>query len=198
MILDVNEIIGLNTLLDGEKIWGFPETIDKTESDYVEKTAQKLMSHKSKEIDILLAMLEKYKKAEVYLTINHINAAKTEDGWILLVKENMHYHLIFMAQDILEIIVKKEISLFHKTYECIKEINAEKIDFLEYVKINYKRLGRCVILYRYEKRKLNDFHIVYEIDGRRNVYDCMKRENYRIGDEQLEELIKRYMGTWER
>lgn len=197
MKLDINEIIGLNTLLDGEKIWGFPETADKTEKDYVEKTAQKIMSRGKKQTDCLLSMLEQYKKAGTYLSVNHINAAETENGWILLAREDKAYHLFFMEHDILETALRKEIGLFHKMNEEIKDVKPEKTDFLELVKKNHERLGRCVFLCRYVKRKMKEFHIVYEMDGKRNVYDRMKQESWRAGDAQIEELIRRYMGTWE-
>lgn len=197
MKLEINEIIGLNSMLDGENIWGFPETLDKSETDYVKKTAEQLMSHGRKQVDYLLHMLEQYKKSGSYIMINQINAARTEDGWVILAKEGDGYHLLGMEHEILYDTLKKEIEIFRDRDEEITDTEPEKTDFIELVRKQYEQIGRCVFFCKYEKWQRKEFHIIYELNGKRNIYDLEAKENRHGGNKQTDELIRRYTDKWE-
>lgn len=196
MKLGINEIMGLNSMLDGESIWGFPETLDKTEADYVKKTAEQLISHGRKQVDYLLYMLEQYKKSGSYITINRINAAKTNNGWVILLKDGDAYHLFGMEHEMLCKTLKNEIEIFRDRDENVTDMEPENTDFLEIVRMHREETGRCVFFCKYEKWKRKEFHIIYELNGKRNIYDLDRKENYPGGNKQTEELIRRYTEQW--
>lgn len=198
MKLSINEIIGLNTLLDGEKIWGFPKSVDKSEESYVERTAEKIMSHGKERVNQLLTMLNQYKKSGSYIMINEIIAAKTENGWVLLVKEEESYDLFYMDHEILDYALRKEIEIFQKRDNETEDIKKIEVDFLDLVETRHEQIGKCIFFCKHENYKLKEFNIVYELDGKRNIYNLLKKENYRVGDVQIEELIRRYTKEWER
>lgn len=197
MKLDINEIIGLNSLLDGEQIWGFPETIDKSDSNYVDKMAKKIMSHGKEHVDYLLYMLDQYKKSGSYIVINQINMAKTAKGWIILAKDENAYHLYRMDHEILGYALTKEIGIFQRTNQPVEGVETENADIVEIVKEKYEQIGPFVFFIKYEKWKMRDFNIIYELNGKRNVYNPAKKKNYPAGDTQIDELIRRYMDQWE-
>lgn len=196
MKLEINEIMGLNSMLDGENIWGFPETQDKTKADYVKKTAEQLMSHGRRQTGYLLNMLEQYKKSGSYITINRINAAKTDDGWVVLAKDKEAYRLFGMEHEMLYKTLRKEIELFRDRKEEATDTEPESMDFPEFVRMHREETGRCIFFCKYEKWKRKEFHIIYELNGIRNIYNLDRKENRHGGNKQTEELVRRYTEQW--
>lgn len=92
MRLSVDEIFGLNSLLDGKKIWGFNEVVD-SDMSYEKKVsiASKLKEYGEKGIQGLLALLNAYKNSDNYVVINGYNVAVLEEGLLGLVKVEDDY-----------------------------------------------------------------------------------------------------------
>jgi len=87
MILTSEEMIGLNSLLDGKKIWGFHENIAVDLDIAMKKRiAAKLLKFGEKEIKELLFYLNTYKTADDYVVINELNIALADGKMFALIK----------------------------------------------------------------------------------------------------------------
>lgn len=100
MKLTAEEIIGLNSLLDGERIWGFHENI---EPDIVinekKRIALKLLEYGEKEIKELLLFLNTYKNANDYVVINELNIALSGGQKLALIKVEDGYQLLLLSKE---------------------------------------------------------------------------------------------------
>lgn len=100
MKLTSEEIMGLNSLLDGKKIWGFHESI-KAELDIAEKKriAEKLLKYGEKGINELLYFLNAYKNAGDYVVINELNIALTDGRMLALMKLEEEYQFFIVEKE---------------------------------------------------------------------------------------------------
>ena len=93
--------MGLNSLLDGKKIWGFHESI-KVELDIAEKKriAEKLLKYGEKGINELLYFLNAYKNAGDYVVINELNIALTDGCMLALMKLEEEYQFFIVEKEV--------------------------------------------------------------------------------------------------
>lgn len=100
MKLTSEEIIGLNSLLDGKKIWGFHENIG-ADLDTAEKKgiAEKLLKYGENGICDLLTFLNAYKNADDYVVINELNIALTGGHMPALMKTAEEYQFFIVGRE---------------------------------------------------------------------------------------------------
>lgn len=115
MILTSEEMIGLNSLLDGKKIWGFHENIAVDLDIAMKKRiAAKLLKFGEKEIEELLFYLNTYKTADDYVVINELNIALADRKMFALIKLKEGYQFSVIDKEQIKKYVrgKENIMLF--------------------------------------------------------------------------------------
>lgn len=109
MRISANEILGLNSLLDGKKIWGFNEWIN-SDISYEEKVniATKLSEYGEQGMQELLTVLNAYKQSNNYVVVNGYNIAVLEDGLLGLSKLENDYQFFVVDRKWLTDYIKTE------------------------------------------------------------------------------------------
>jgi len=190
MFVTVEELIGVNSLIDGEKIWGFSEKIPEDIQKYAEVTAKKLLERGKEATDLLVATLKQYKAAKSYLVINGVNAAKTEKGWIVLLKKDMTYCLAALADRTFYSILKEQL-LMDKEKETSE--TKEKITWENFARNYTNGIEDYTLIYRYDNGKVEDFELFYNRQGKKYIYDFMKSEHEEADNYKIGNRIRRYM-----
>lgn len=100
MKLTSEEIMGLNSLLDGKKIWGFHESIEADLNTAEKKRiAEKLLKYGEKGINELLYFLNAYKNADDYVVINELNIALIDGHMLALMKLEEEYQFFIVEKE---------------------------------------------------------------------------------------------------
>lgn len=100
MILSEQEIIGLNSLLDGENIPGFKGKAEKNNKKYAQKTAEELMKYEKNKLDVMLRLMKDYKTAKKYLVVNNGWYAVYENYFVALVQVEEGYQFVEIERNI--------------------------------------------------------------------------------------------------
>lgn len=92
--------MGLNSLLDGKKIWGFHEGME-ADLDIAERKriAEKLLIYGEQGINQILFYLNAYKTAEDYVVINEVNIAVTDEMMPAFMKLGEDYQFFFVEKE---------------------------------------------------------------------------------------------------
>lgn len=92
MTLTAEEMIGLNSVLDGKKIWGFNESAEAyMDMCKKKKTASELLEYGEKGLHELLVILNTYKNADNYVVMNEYNIAVLNGKMLALTKMEDRY-----------------------------------------------------------------------------------------------------------
>lgn len=195
MFVTAEELIGINSLTDGRKIWGFYETMPGDAQSCAEEAAEKLAERGKEETDLLAAVLRKYKEAGRYLAVNGINAAKTEQGWIVLFRRGKEYSLQPLADGTFRSILKEQLLT-----DAWKKIHsaAEKIEPEDFAENHTDGIENYTLVYRYDRGKAADFDLIYKKQGKTYLYDFINGEHEEADNFRIGNRIRRYTEEWSR
>lgn len=195
MFVTAEELIGINSLTDGRKIWGFYETVPGDVKKYAGGAAEKLAERGKEEVSLLAAVLRKYKSAERYLVINSVNAAKTEQGWIVLFRRGKEYCLQPLADGTFCSVLKEQLLT-----DARKEIHseAEKIEPEDFAGNYTDGIENYTVIYRYDKGTVADFELIYKKQGKTYLYDLINQKHEEADNRKIGNRIRRYTREWSR
>lgn len=195
MFVTAEELIGINSLADGRKIWGFYETIPKDVQKYAQNAAEKLAERGKEQIDLLAAVLRQYKEAGRYLAVNGVNAAKTEQGWIVLLKRDKKYCLEPLADGTFCSILKEQLLTDDQKEICSA---AEKINLEDFAGNYTEGIESYTVIFRYDKGKVTDFELIYKKQGKTYLYNLINQEHEEADNYKIGNRIRRYTQEWNR
>lgn len=189
MILTEKEIIGLNSLLDGQNIPGFKGKMDKNNGDYAHEAACELVRHGKEKLSLMLRLMNDYKAAKKFLVINHAWYAMCEDYVIALVHIDNEYQFVGMEQNIYWNKLF-EMNSFMEVRAC--ESDDQSVIYepeLWYRDVEGKVEFQAVIM-GYEPRGRTDIRFLYSVNNDRYILNMMTGECQRVAGQTVRKIIK--------
>lgn len=191
-----DEIIGLNSLLDGNNIIGFREKVPMDAGEeYKSQIAEKIANRDKEKVTVALNLLREYKQAEKYMVINGKWYAVRKNFFVALWNVDGEYELIGIDRTILE----AQLAMIAQAYA--EDINAEETiiryspaKWEEELKQNIKM--RYAIM-EYQYRQSTDLRILYEKEKDRYCLNLLTGECRLVGRKAVQELFDKF-GRYER
>jgi len=191
MILLEQEIIGLNSLLDGEEIPGFKGKTEKNNKKYVQKTAEELMKYEKNKLDVMLRLMKDYKTAKKYFVINNGWYAVCEKYFVALVQIEEGYQFMGIEKNIFW----TEFFAFNKfTKDYADEADGEIISYEPkqwYHNIKDGITFEAVVM-SYIPHKKTEMLFIYNKDMKRYQLNMLTGECRMITGQTIRETIKKW------
>lgn len=189
MILTEKEIIGLNSLLDGQNIPGFKGKMDKSNGDYARETACELVRHGKDKLNLMLRLMNDYKAARKFLVINNgwyaicekyvIAMVHIADGYEFMgIEQNIFWKELFKMNSFADDRGDERDGQFvsYEPKRWFKDMEGEIV--FEAVVMGYEPHGETDICFLYSKNK------------DRYILNMMTGECQRVAGQTVRKIIK--------
>ena len=191
MTLDNDEMMVLNSMLDGKEIHGFyGRSLQETTPEYKKLLCGRLMKRGKRELDVLLKILNCYKHADNYIILNGNWTAIGKDCDISLVHVETGY----------EVVVWDKGQFAETVYQKTKLFNHDGIETKKaYIPVNTKELIREIeekgtnysILMNCRKNKMEKYYILYELEGIRYCLDVFCGCKKQVSNTEIREMLRK-------
>ncbi|MDD6573050.1 MAG: hypothetical protein PUF12_11765 [Thermoflexaceae bacterium] len=195
MRLKNDELVIMNALLDGKKIRGFYEKeLADNSMEYLKNVAGRLMEKGKNELDVILKVLNCYKKADSYLIINGNWTAMLTDCDITLLKKEEEYEFVIWDKGEYVETIYRENNFFHRHGIEQEKIKTEGIHLEELSEQMEENMTDYAIIMNYQKGNMQSYYVIYEQEGIRYCMDVFRGLQQQAGNEKIYRILKECEG----